>query len=158
MLFFDSCPSPGGLGEQNRLLGAPRESGISPQEGRKPLEASRGRSWLGAFADFVTQPLLDASGVALGSLGVDFEELQAPNMMIWGCFFWFLPRALFAARFDCFRYLFSSRFLCFFGRARTRAKCENCHPLHAKTCFFKVRAGVGRATGKATDDQKRQQK
>ena len=78
----------------------------------KPLEASRGCSWPRIFADFANQPLPDASGVALGSLGVDFGELQAPNMMIFECFFWFLPRALFAARFDCFRYLFSSRFLC----------------------------------------------
>ena len=103
MLFFDNCSSPGGLGERNRLLGAPRESGISPQEGRKPLEASRGRSWLGAFADFVTQPLLDASGVALGSPGGDFGELEAPKTKMFECFVWFLPRALFAACFGCFR-------------------------------------------------------
>ena len=45
----------------------------------KPLEASRGCSWSRIFAEFANQPLPHASGVALGSLGVDFGELSAPK-------------------------------------------------------------------------------
>ena len=47
--------------EKNRLTAVP------------PLLGAR------VLADPVTQPLLDASGVALGSLGVDFGELAAPK-------------------------------------------------------------------------------
>ena len=49
-------------------------------------------------------------------------------------------------------------FSVFFGRARKSPKCENRHTLQAKTCFFKIRAGTGLATGKATDDPIRHQK
>ena len=45
----------------------------------KPFEASRGCSWSRIFAEFANQPLPHASGVALGSLGVDFGELSAPK-------------------------------------------------------------------------------
>ena len=90
----------------------------------KPLEASRGCSWPRIVADFANQPLPDASGVALGSLGVDVGELAAPKMMIFERLFWFFPRALFAARFGFLRYFFIS-FSGLLGRARRRAKCEN---------------------------------
>ena len=83
MLFFDNCPSPGGLGEQNRLLGAlsepPAKVALPAGGTRKPLEASRGCSWSRIFAEFANQPLPHAYGVALGSLGVDFGELSAPK-------------------------------------------------------------------------------
>ena len=46
---------------------------------RKALQASRGCPWPRIVADFANQPLPDASGVALGSLGVDFGELAAPK-------------------------------------------------------------------------------
>ena len=161
MLFFDNCPSPGGLGEQNRLLGAlsepPAKVSLPAGGTWKPLEASWGCSWSRIFADFVTQPLPDASGVALGSLGVDFGELAAPKMMIFERLFWFFPRALFAARFGFLRYFFHLVFWVVGPRAQTgqmrkltHSPCEN--------LFFKVRASAGRATGKATDDQKRHQK
>ena len=159
LLFFDNCPSPGGLGERNRLPGAgpepPAKVALPAGGTRKPLEASRGCSWSRVFADFVTKPLPDASGVALGSLGVDFGELAAPKMMIFERLFWFFPRALFAARFGI---LFSSHFLgCWAARADgPNAKIDT--PSMRKPVFFKVRASAGRATGKATDDQKRHQK
>ena len=123
MLFFDNCPSPGGLGEQNRLPGAYSEplAKVSLPAGgtRKALQASRGCSWPRIVADFVTQPLPDASGVALGSLGVDFGELAAPKMMIFERLFWFFPRALFAARFGFLRYFFHLVFWVVGPRAQT---------------------------------------
>ena len=84
----------------------------------KPLEASRGCSWSRIFADFVTQPLPDASGVALGSLGVDFGELQAPNIMIFERFFLVPSACAVRCAFWLFAILFSSRFLgCWAARA-----------------------------------------
>ena len=152
MLFFDNCPPPGGLGEQNRLPGAlsepPAKVSLPAGGTWKPLEASRGCSWSRVFADFVTQPLPDASGVALGSLGVDFGELQAPNMMIWGCFFWFLPRALFAARFDCFRYLFSSRFLCFLAARAQGPNAKIDTPSMRKPVFSRYAPASGAPQGR----------
>ena len=98
----------------------------------KPLEASRGCSWSRIFAEFANQPLPHASGVALGSLGVDFGELAAPKMLIFERLFWFFPRALFAARFGFLRYFFHLVFWVVGPRAQTgqmrklaHSPCEN---------------------------------
>ena len=54
----------------------------------------------------------------------------------------------------CFHLVF-----CVFLAARAQGPNAKIDTLFMrKPVFFKVRAGAGRATGKATDDQKRQQK
>ena len=84
----------------------------------KPLEASRGCSWSRNSVEFANQPLPHASGVALGSLGVDFGELWAPkNDDFLTCGLVLCACAVRCA-FWLFAILFSSRFLgCWAARA-----------------------------------------
>ena len=89
--------------------------------------------------------------------GVDFGELAAPKMMMFERLFWFFPRALFAARFGFLRYFVHLVFWVVGPRAQTGQMRKLTHP-PCENLFFKVRASAGRATGKATDDQKRHQK
>ena len=122
--------------ELNRLPGAVSEPPAKPafpaggtqKPLEKPLEASRGRSWPRVLADPLTQPLLDASGVALGSPGVDFGELQAPKSTILEGVFCFLPRARVAEHLGCFRSCVSSHFPDFWSRAPKPKIRKSTHP------------------------------
>ena len=103
LLFFDNCPSPGGLGEPNRLPGAlpePLAKGLFTR--KRDSEALGGVTWPFVTASFCSRCHPTACR-PLGKPKVDLGGLQAPKSMIFECVFWLLPFARSAERFGCFR-------------------------------------------------------
>ena len=86
--------------------------------------------------------------------GVDFWSHFSSQNHHFGLLFLLFARACFLPFCDCFQCRFSAHFL-FCGRARKRPKSEIRHTLHAKTCFFKVRAVAGAAPRTTTHDPQR---
>ena len=87
-------------------------------------------------------------GSLWGALGSISESLQLPKMMNFERLVCSFPRALFAARFDCLRYLFSSRLLCFLAARAQGPNAKIDTPSMRKPVFSRYAPAPGAPQGR----------
>ena len=139
-----------------RLPGGPI---LRPGKSRKSLSAALG-AFLGRSWSFFGRSLLllgascGAGGLRQAS-GVDFRCHVGSILDHFGCFFKLCLGCIVRCVFRLFSVLFFLLFQVFWAARETRPKSENRHTLHAKTCFFKVRARARAGARETTEGQKR---